>query len=144
MRFEHFDDGVIHQLTSKRTEAEAVEAVRSIRQYELSNIQHMAAYINHVIKHYNPAAGESGTASSGMVSSQPGFQQHSFALKMVILHPKLMQRMGALVDTMLKTWLVQTLVWMYLRAAVADFSSYGWVPTALTSSVPQGDKQLRR
>jgi hypothetical protein len=68
VRYEDFDDGVIHQLTSKRSEAEALEAVRSIRQYELSNIQHMAAYINHVIKHYNPTAGESGTAGSGMVS----------------------------------------------------------------------------
>ncbi|KAG2437284.1 hypothetical protein HXX76_005943 [Chlamydomonas incerta] len=53
LRPEDFDDGVLHQLTLKKSEEEAVGALRMLAAENVSGIQHMAAYINHVIKNYH-------------------------------------------------------------------------------------------
>lgn len=70
VKLEDFDDGVLHQLSIKKSEEEACGAVRAVATYDLANIQHMAAYLNHVIKHYNPAGEHGGAvvgASAGMI-----------------------------------------------------------------------------
>jgi hypothetical protein len=73
LKVEDFDEGVVHQLAARRSEAEAVAAVRSIAQYELGSIQHMAAYLNHIIKHYMPPGAGDGQQSTGrMVSGWVG------------------------------------------------------------------------
>lgn len=63
-QLEDFDDGVVHQLNAKRTEDEAVAAVRNIAHYELGTIQHMAAYLNHVVKNFNAAAAAAAAAAA--------------------------------------------------------------------------------
>jgi hypothetical protein len=55
---------VVHQLNAKRTEDEAVAAVRNIAHYELGTIQHMAAYLNHVVKNFNAAAAAAAAAAA--------------------------------------------------------------------------------
>jgi hypothetical protein len=64
LQAEDFDDGVVHQLNAKRSEEEAVAAVRHIAHYDLANIQHMAAYLNHLVKHYNHNAAAAAAAAS--------------------------------------------------------------------------------
>eukprot|EP00879_Flechtneria_rotunda_P002224 GHRR01002410.1.p1 GENE.GHRR01002410.1~~GHRR01002410.1.p1 ORF type:complete len:1011 (+),score=410.17 GHRR01002410.1:278-3310(+) len=65
LKVDDIDDGIVHQLNTKRSEGEAVAAVRHIANYDLANIQHMAAYLNHLVKHYNhAAASESGNTSA--------------------------------------------------------------------------------
>eukprot|EP00775_Hariotina_reticulata_P007011 gene7011-7225_t len=64
LKAEDFDDGVVHQLNAKRSEDEAVAAVRHIAHYDLANIQHMAAYLNHLVKHYNHNAAAAAAAAS--------------------------------------------------------------------------------
>ncbi|WIA28538.1 hypothetical protein OEZ86_011080 [Tetradesmus obliquus] len=61
---EDFDEGVVHQLNAKRSEEEAVAAVRHIAHYDLANIQHMAAYLNHLVKHYNHGAAAAAAAAA--------------------------------------------------------------------------------
>jgi hypothetical protein len=63
-QLEDFDDGVVHQLNAKRSEDEAVAAVRHIAHYELGTIQHMAAYLNHLVKHYNHNAAAAAAAAA--------------------------------------------------------------------------------
>jgi hypothetical protein len=55
LAIEDFDDGVIYQL-NLRGEAECVAALRSLSEHDLANIQHMAAFVNFVVK--NHGAGE--------------------------------------------------------------------------------------
>uniref|UniRef100_A0A7S0S3Z7 Uncharacterized protein n=1 Tax=Chlamydomonas leiostraca TaxID=1034604 RepID=A0A7S0S3Z7_9CHLO len=57
LKVEDFDDGVLYQLAAKKNEDEAVGALRTLAESELSGIQHLAAYINHVIKHYHLTPG---------------------------------------------------------------------------------------
>ncbi len=70
-QLDDFDEGVVAQLNSKRTEDTAIAAVRHIANYDIASIQHMAAYINHIIKHFNTPNGASypGTAPTGGASS---------------------------------------------------------------------------
>jgi len=65
---EDFDEGVVHQLNAKRTWEEAADAVRHLASYDLATIQHPAAYINHVVKHYNAAGGGVGSVGSGFAT----------------------------------------------------------------------------
>lgn len=74
MQLDDFDDGVLYQLTTKRGEEEALAALHTLANDELNNIQHMAAYINHVIKNYNGAAG------AGAGPSLPSGGLHVFAV----------------------------------------------------------------
>lgn len=65
---EDFDDGVLHQLTLKKSEEEAVGALRMLAADNgcgLAGIQHMAAYINHVIKNYHHLGGPHGAVGPG-------------------------------------------------------------------------------
>lgn len=55
---------MVHQLNAKRSEDEAVAAVRHIAHYELGTIQHMAAYLNHLVKHYNHNAAAAAAAAA--------------------------------------------------------------------------------
>ncbi|WIA08480.1 hypothetical protein OEZ85_007916 [Tetradesmus obliquus] len=64
LKAEDFDEGVVHQLNAKRSEEEAVAAVRHIAHYDLANIQHMAAYLNHLVKHYNHGAAAAAAAAA--------------------------------------------------------------------------------
>jgi hypothetical protein len=64
LQAEDFDEGVVHQLNAKRSEEEAVAAVRHIAHYDLANIQHMAAYLNHLVKHYNHSAAAAAAAAA--------------------------------------------------------------------------------
>jgi hypothetical protein len=80
LKVEDFDEGVVHQLAARRSEAEAVAAVRSIAQYELGSIQHMAAYLNHIIKHYAPQGGGEGQQSAGRMVSVWGRSRQWFDL----------------------------------------------------------------
>ncbi|GIL59027.1 hypothetical protein Vafri_13997 [Volvox africanus] len=57
LKVEDFDDGVLHQLTLKKSEEEAVGALRTLAAENLNGIQHMAAYINHIIKNYHLTGG---------------------------------------------------------------------------------------
>jgi hypothetical protein len=66
---EDFDDGVVHQLNAKHSEEEAVAAVRHIAHYELGSIQHMAAYLNHLVKHYNHNAAAAAAAAAAADST---------------------------------------------------------------------------
>lgn len=76
IRFDDFDEGVAHQLNSKKTWEEAADAVRHLANYDLASIQHPAAYINHIIKHYNPGgaggmgAGAAGASGGGAMGGQ--------------------------------------------------------------------------
>jgi hypothetical protein len=75
LQAEDFDEGVMHQLNAKRSEEEAVAAVRHIAHYDLANIQHMAAYLNHLVKHYNhgaAAAAAAAAAAEGMAHGSSG------------------------------------------------------------------------
>ncbi|GFR50616.1 hypothetical protein Agub_g12700 [Astrephomene gubernaculifera] len=74
LKAEDFDDGVLHQLTLKRSEDEALAALRQLAAENLCGIQHMAAYINHIIKNYHHtgglgAAGGAGTAGASLPSA---------------------------------------------------------------------------
>jgi hypothetical protein len=70
----------VHQLNAKRSEEEAVAAVRHIAHYDLANIQHMAAYLNHLVKHYNhSAAAAAAAAAEGMAHGAAGLAGHSAA-----------------------------------------------------------------
>ena len=64
----------MHQLNAKRTWEVAAEAVRHLSSYDLAPIQHPAAYINHIIKHFTPGvaggAGGVGSGGSGVASGQ--------------------------------------------------------------------------
>lgn len=64
VQVDDFDEGVVHQLNAKRSEEEAVAAVRHIAHYDLANIQHMAAYLNHLVKHYNHTAAAAAAAAA--------------------------------------------------------------------------------
>lgn len=55
-QLEDFDDGVVHQLNAKRTEDEAIAAVRHIAHYELGTIQHMAGVCGQSVSDYSQAA----------------------------------------------------------------------------------------
>ncbi|GLI62390.1 hypothetical protein VaNZ11_005009 [Volvox africanus] len=57
LKVDDFDDGVLHQLTLKKSEEEAVGALRTLAAENLNGIQHMAAYINHIIKNYHLTGG---------------------------------------------------------------------------------------
>lgn len=46
----------MHQLNAKCNEDEAVAAVRHVAHYDLGSVLHRAAYLNHLVKHYNHAA----------------------------------------------------------------------------------------
>ena len=80
LRPEDFDDGVLHQLTLKKSEEEAVGALRMLAAENVSGIQHMAAYINHVIKNYHitgpggAAGGVAGLVGAG--ASLPSGEAH--------------------------------------------------------------------
>ncbi|KXZ54229.1 hypothetical protein GPECTOR_5g320 [Gonium pectorale] len=67
LKVEDFDDGVLHQLTLKKSEEEAVGALRMLAAENVSGIQHMAAYINHTIKNYHLTGigGSQGVAAPG-------------------------------------------------------------------------------
>jgi hypothetical protein len=80
LQAEDFDEGVMHQLNAKRSEEEAVAAVRHIAHYDLANIQHMAAYLNHLVKHYNHgAAAAAAAAAEGMAHGTAGLAGNSAA-----------------------------------------------------------------
>jgi hypothetical protein len=80
LQAEDFDEGVMHQLNAKRSEDEAVAAVRHIAHYDLANIQHMAAYLNHLVKHYNHgAAAAAAAAAEGMAHGTAGLAGNSAA-----------------------------------------------------------------
>ncbi len=70
-QIEDFDDGVLYQLTLKKGEDEAVSALRTLASEDVTNIQHMAAYINHVIKNYPLAAPTAGGGVAGATPSLP-------------------------------------------------------------------------
>ena len=46
-QLEDFDDGVVYQLAAKKSEEEALGALRTLAENDVSGIQHLAAYINH-------------------------------------------------------------------------------------------------
>jgi len=46
-QLEDFDDGVVYQLAAKKNEEEALGALRTLAENDVSGIQHLAAYINH-------------------------------------------------------------------------------------------------
>lgn len=46
-QLEDFDDGVLYQLAAKKNEEEALGALRTLAENDVSGIQHLAAYINH-------------------------------------------------------------------------------------------------
>lgn len=81
VKLEDFDDGVLYQLSVKKTEEEAIAALRTLQDYDLSSIQHMAAFINHVVKNYQHGgsrqAPSSGTprSSSTPVSAKAMLQK---------------------------------------------------------------------
>lgn len=58
---------MLYQLTLKKSEDEAVGALRMLSQEDVSGIQHMAAYINHVIKNYH--IGGAGAAANASLPS---------------------------------------------------------------------------
>lgn len=65
IKLEDFDDGVVFQLLARKSEEEAIAALRTLPDQDLSSIQHMAAFINHVVKNYQP--GTVGTSARGSV-----------------------------------------------------------------------------
>lgn len=65
-----FDDGVVFQLNLKKSDEEAVGALRSLGDHELGAIQHMAAFINFVIKNYH--SGGADGAGSVAAAGPPG------------------------------------------------------------------------
>eukprot|EP00798_Chlamydomonas_sp_ICE-L_P022531 gene22531-29654_t len=69
LKIEDFDDGVMYQLCQKRNEDEAIAALRALSGSNLANMQHVAAYLNHVIKNFRLLApGEGGQASTSVSS----------------------------------------------------------------------------
>ena len=66
LRLDDFDEGVVHQLNQKRSEDEAVAALRALSGGDVSMLQHPAAYLNHIIKGFHSSS--SISVQSGMAN----------------------------------------------------------------------------
>lgn len=93
---EDFDDGVLYQLSIKRSEDEALGALRTLGENAdaLTSIQHAAAYINHIIKNYHGAQDGSGGPAS---TPSATVRANSVPVSSKAILQKLPLKVGALV-----------------------------------------------